>query len=673
MRTTDYDRLPEEGDSPTSQNGSYPPALTKPVTYYGEGEFDPPSSDDEDEVFLEKKVKNHGTEWEGEGAGLLEEGELVVGGQKKQRPSSVRWLIVCLTALVSTAAVIGVFAALSYRGTSFQIHGSEHITMDHIFNGTFSAHSNYVRWIPEAGDGVFATSQHGHIALVDLKSNSTTNLVAMADVKDGEGNALSWEGWELSSDMKYMLIKSDYLKQWRHSSFGNYYVHDLTLHTTRPLVTPSYPPTTAYAKWSPTGQSIAFVDGNDLYVLPNLSARSPIRVTSSGNASLFHGVPDWVYEEEVFSGDSALWWSPDSARVAFLRFDETAVDEFTFPVYNPTEDSYAVVPYPEHVTMKYPKPGYNNPLVSVHVFELARYVEDTAAGDLEQVALEQSTLELTWEGRHEVNNSVIAEIAWVGNSTLIVKEVNRAATNGSVVLFSLDAGAVNIGRVVRKLGKDGEQGDDGWIEPLQAIFPIPASLSEGGLPAYLDIVPYRGYNHIALFSPATSSEPQFLTSGAWEVTDTILAVDPKRNLVYFQAANPSSIERHIYSIPLPLSTSDSTAMVAPMALTDSSGAGYFQASFSPQGGFYLLSYQGPNVPWQRIVQPNNATFEYGFTENGSLNSTLAQFELPVVVHTTMDSDGYDGRGTGLKGRRLRNPVKDNLGYWETVDQVNAAK
>ncbi len=208
------------------------------------------------------------------------------------------------------------------------------------------------------------------------------------------------------------------------------------------------------------------MDGNDLYVLPNLSARSPIRVTSSGNASLFHGVPDWVYEEEVFSGDSALWWSPDSARVAFLRFDETAVDEFTFPVYNPTEDSYAVVPYPEHVTMKYPKPGYNNPLVSVHVFELARYVEDTAAGDSELVALEQSTLELTWEGRHEVNNSVIAEIAWVGNSTLIVKEVNRAATNGSVVLFSLDAGAVNIGRVVRKLGKDGEQGDDGWIEPV---------------------------------------------------------------------------------------------------------------------------------------------------------------------------------------------------------------
>ena len=33
----------------------------------------------------------------------------------------------------------------------------------------------------------------------------------------------------------------------------------------------------------------------------------------------------------------------------------------------------------------------------------------------------------------------------------------------------------------------------------------------------------------------------------------------------------------------------------------------------------------------------------------------------------------DGRGTGYKGRKLRNPVKGNLGYWETVDQVNAAR
>ena len=57
-------------------------------------------------------------------------------------------------------------------------------------------------------------------------------------------------------------------QQWRHSSFGNYYVHELATKETRPLIPPSHPPVTAYATWSPTGESIAFVAENDLYVVP---------------------------------------------------------------------------------------------------------------------------------------------------------------------------------------------------------------------------------------------------------------------------------------------------------------------------------------------------------------------------------------------------------------------
>jgi dipeptidyl aminopeptidase B len=256
------------------------------------------------------------------------------------------------------------------------------------------------------------------------------------------------------------------VKQWRHSSFGNYYIHDLTSHTTHALTAPTHPPITAYAKWSPTGQSIAYVIANDLFVLPSPSSSSPIRVTSSGNASLFHGVPDWVYEEEIFSADFALWWSPNSAKLAYLRFDETAVDEFTFPVYNPTEDSYAVVPYPEHVTMKYPKPGYNNPLVSIHVFELDMYQDMKAAGDLEEVAVEQASSELTWDNRLPARNRVVQDVTWIGNSTLLVEELDRAAVNGSIVLFDLERSAASLGQVVRKLGQQGEEGDDGWIEPV---------------------------------------------------------------------------------------------------------------------------------------------------------------------------------------------------------------
>ena len=99
-----------------------------------------------------------------------------------------------------TAALIGVFAAFSYSGTSFQVRGTQHITLDHVFNGTFGVDKHGVRWVPEglaisifssssadgfkAGDGVFATTRDGNIVLVDLKTNTTRNLVSFMDLKD---------------------------------------------------------------------------------------------------------------------------------------------------------------------------------------------------------------------------------------------------------------------------------------------------------------------------------------------------------------------------------------------------------------------------------------------------------------------------------------------------------
>jgi dipeptidyl aminopeptidase len=240
-----------------------------------------------------------------------------------------------------------------------------------------------------------------------------------------------------------------------------------------------------------------------------------------------------VYEEEVFASDFVLWWSPDSAKVAFLALDETTVDEFTFPIYNPTENSYEVVPYTKDVSMKYPKPGYDNPLVSVHVFDLQKYLStDQALG----VPASQVTLELDWENRHPVTDSIIQEVAWVGNESLILKEVNRNADSGSVVLFDLSEETDLVrsrGKIVRKLGKDGEEGDEGWIDVTQGIYRLPSGLLPGGETAYLDIVPSKdGYKHIALFSPATSSTPHFVTSGQWEVTGGIQAVDIKHGLMY---------------------------------------------------------------------------------------------------------------------------------------------
>lgn len=144
---------------------------------------------------------------------------------------------------------------------------------------------------------------------------------------------------------------------------------------------------------------------------------------------------------------------------------------------------------------------------------------------------------------------------------------------------------------------------------------------------YLDIVPSpEGYNHIALFSPANSSKPRFLTSGEWEVSSGIKGIGTKQGVAYvvptrlkwsinihlpqsyFEAANPSSIERHLFSVQIP--TTSFSDIVAPtqLTLTQSEGTplpAFYDSNFSPEAGFYLLSYQGPDIPWQKVIQTNN--------------------------------------------------------------------
>jgi len=143
------------------------------------------------------------------------------------------------------------------------------------------------------------------------------------------------------------------------------------------------------------------------------------------------------------------------------------VNEYVFPIYNPTQYSGTITPYTTNVVMKYPKPGYDNPLVSAHVFDLDRY--QSALG----IPAASATLQLDWLGRHSKNDSIISEVAWVGNTTLIIKEVNRPADDGNIIVFDLDAAggaSRSMGRVVRKKGKNGEEGDDGWIDSVCIMY-----------------------------------------------------------------------------------------------------------------------------------------------------------------------------------------------------------
>jgi hypothetical protein len=67
------------------------------------------------------------------------------------------------------------------------------------------------------------------------------------------------------------------------------------------------------------------------------------------------------------------------------------------------------------------------------------------------------------------------------------------------------------------------------------------------------------------------------------------------------AATPST-ERHLYSVPIPITSSGPDEKIPePQALTDVTKSSFYGSNFSPEAGFYVLNYQGPSTPWTKVL------------------------------------------------------------------------
>ncbi|CDZ97247.1 dipeptidyl aminopeptidase [Phaffia rhodozyma] len=657
---------------------------------------------------------------------------------KGSKPARTRKRI-CLAFIVLFAILIGTFAASSWTTPLSHIlkKPRKHLTLDHVTNGTFAIQRKNVAWVKEAEDGTIATQdEDGNIFLDNVnQANSTKLLINSTLLVDEKGNNINFVDWKLSPDLKYLSLQTDRVKQWRHSSHSKFYIHSFESNKTFPLVLNA---TVAYASWSTVGHGFAYVSANDLYVLPEkhitpTGIGKSVRVTLDGSPTVFNGVPDWVYEEEIFGTDFAFKFSPSGQEIVYLRFDETDVPEYEFPIYDPDEDLSTIKPYPKEMIMKYPKPGYPNPLVTAHVFSLSYY--ESKAIDISSsshanltLLVQQSIRRLAWPNQKPSTDQIIFDLVWVNKTQLLIKETDRSAASGNVVLFEIGQGdrfgklaeeGVIRGNIVRSLN-----GGKGWLDHFQYVVPY----GQG----YLDVIPNsEGFNHIAFFPLTSAAKPVWITEGNWEVDGEIKGFNEDLGIVYFTAANPST-ERHLYSATLPLTvSSDDTFNSVISALTDSTRPSYHTVSFSPKAGFYVLSYEGPDVPWQKIRQTSGEELDYLLEDNKALNETLNRFIIPSSSQYTILSDGFelnvkeirppnmdesgrtkypvllapyggpvsqmvntrfavgwadylatelkyivlivDGRGTGFKGKAFRDPIRGQLGTYEAIDQIAAAR
>ncbi|KAI4175208.1 MAG: hypothetical protein LQ343_001744 [Gyalolechia ehrenbergii] len=598
-------------------------------------------------------------------------------------------------------------------------HSDKAVTTDEVLKGKWRPQQHSLSWIKGANteDGLLLEKEGGgsrdYLVVEDVRSRkpgleSLKSITLMKDrgFKVNGAQIYPSKVWP-SPNLEKVLVMSEEQSNWRHSFTGKYWVFDVATQQAEALDPANPNARIQLASWSPQSDSIVFTRDNNMF-LRRLSNLQIVPITKDGGSELFYGVPDWVYEEEVFASNSVTWWSEDGQFIAFLRTNETDVPEYPIQYFisRPSGKTPAktLQNYPEVRQLKYPKAGAPNPVVNLQFYDVRK-------DEVFPVATNSDFAD---------DDRLITEVVWAGkDAKMIVKETNRESDVLKVAVLDVSK---RTGKIVRTV--DVNAIDGGWFEVSEDTRFIPGDPSNGrNHDGYVDTVIHEGYDHLAYFTPLDNPEPIYLTSGRWEVVKAPSAIDLDQNTVYFISTKEGSTQRHVYSVKL-----DGSDL---KAVSDTTKSGYYDVSFSTGAGYALLSYQGPDIPWQKVIStPSNTDrFEHHIEDNQALAKFAAGHDLPIETYSTIHlnsvdlnvlerrpahfnpqykypvlfwlyggpgsqmvdrkftidfqsaiaSDlGYivvtvDGRGTGYIGRAARTVIRGTIGYREAQDQIAAAK
>lgn len=397
--------------------------------------------------------------------------------------------------LVSLFLIFGTLSASAQEKKNFDLE-------DLYMRPTFVAKS--VRGMNSMKDGkTYASFEKGQLNIYNYKTGKLEKtLFGIADLTmHPDSLPIGLQNYELSENEDKMLCLTDMESIYRHSFHANYYVYDFATKTLQPL---SNNGKQRLATFSPDATKVAFMRDNNLFI-KDLKTGEEKQFTNDGLYNhIINGAPDWVYEEE-FSFSQGFYWSPDSKKIAFMKFDESNVREFQMEEFEGL--------YPDWYSFKYPKAGEDNSIVGIYVYDLesGKTVKmDTGTETdiyLPRIAWtkDANVLAIQRLNRHQNHLEILAADATTGKSRVFYDETND---------YYIDI-------------------TDDWH-----------FLEDGK--TFLMTSERSGYNHIYLCR-LDGKQAKQLTTGSWDVT-SVYGFDGKE--VYFQAAKNSPVDRQIYAVNL---------------------------------------------------------------------------------------------------------------------------
>ena len=520
-----------------------------------------------------------------------------------------------------------------------------------------------------------ATDSGTNVWLEGIRTGERTRLIEGRRLIAPNGTApLVVENITFSEDRRHALVFADAERVWRLNTKGIYYTYDIGSGTLRPVSTATG--MQMFAAFSPDARRVGFVRDNNIFVADPV-AGTERQLTFDGSEEIINGTSDWVYEEEL--GVRSAWrWSPDGRHIAYWRFDQSAIRPFFMIDELDT--------YSKPIALRYPKAGTANSQVEIRVV-------DVATGETRTIPV-------------EAGDGYFARMDWAASDDeIVIQRLNRHQNRLDVILANVRTGEQ---RTILS------ETDEAWVDVDDDL-----RWTNGGR-NFIWSSERDGYNHIYLFDRNGTLVRQ-VTQGEWEVTE-VLGVDDRRGAVYFTAAQPTPMERHLFRARLDNGSIEQ--------LTREPGV--HDIEMSPSFSHFVDTFSQIDTPPTTRLHALRGDFSRTLAENGNVAQKIERMDLrkpeffqmqtsdgvtlngwmikppnfnesqryPVLLYTyggpgsqtVLDSWGgprylwhqllaergfivasVDNRGTGARGRDFKKVTYLNLGEYETRDQAEAAR
>ncbi len=533
-------------------------------------------------------------------------------------------------------------------------------------------------------EGIDAKGQSCIIKYETATGNAIDTLLRSSNlIPEDSTKAIRINGYELSPDGSKILISTQTESIYRHSTMERNFVYFIK---SKKLMALSRLGKQRYAQFSPDGNKIAYIINNNLYINDLVADETfEYAITKDGEKNrIIYGATDWVYEEE-FSINRAFFWSPDSKSLAFYRFDESQVKEYTLSIYRNS--------YPDLETYKYPKAGEDNSKVSIWVYDLES----------------QKSTRMNVVGDNE--DCYIARVKWTKDpSQLAIEKLNRHQNKLDLLLTDIHSGAY---KTVLTETDDAyiDITDDLYFTNDKQHFVWTSERSGTNLIYYYDlngqliktingindheeITKFYGLdeNTGRFYFQSTYEKPYTRTIAYRELNSPNLAIYNIQSAITgstdldfspdFKYATLSSssinrlpqfqlVDNNFKSLRM---LEDNSDLAERMKKYNFSKIEFF--SFRTEDSTLLYGWMVK--PWGKMKKKKTPVFMTCYGGPGSQEVTDSWNGMDYFTHQYLASKGYmvvcvDNRGTGARGAKFKKCTYLRLGELETQDQISAAK